>query len=464
MFFKKQHLHFVGIGGIGMSSIAEVLLNLGYTISGSDQKLSAITARLAALGARISEGHAASNVSGAKALVVTSAVDESNPEIQEARRLQIPVIPRGELLAELMRLKFGIAVGGSHGKTTTTSMIATIMNHAGLDPTVVVGGKVATMGGSNARVGKSEFLVVESDESDGSFLKLAPILAVVTNIDREHLDHYASIEDIRDAFTQFVNKVPFYGTAFLCLDDENVQQILPRVRRRTVTYGRTAQADYEVSRLDCGQMLSQFELRHGKDDLGAFELHVPGEHNVLNATAAIAVTLELDIKPAVIREGLAQYRGVDRRFQVKGVEQGITVIDDYGHHPTEIRATLAAARACNPRRLHVLFQPHRYTRTMHLMDEFARSFHQADRVFVLDIYPASEQPIEGVNAEVLVDRMRQYGHRAAEYVGNIGNGVMQIGEGLEAGDMVITLGAGSVSSASEMILDGLKTDGRRGAE
>jgi UDP-N-acetylmuramate--alanine ligase len=455
MFFKKQRFHFVGIGGIGMSSIAEVLLNLGYTISGSDLKLSAITARLSVLGATIYEGHTASNVTGAKAVVVTSAVDESNPEIQEARRLQIPVIPRGELLAELMRLKFGIAVGGSHGKTTTTSMIATILNFAGLDPTVVVGGKVATMGGSNARVGKSEFLVVESDESDGSFLKLAPIFAIVTNIDREHLDHYASIEEIRDAFTEFVNKVPFYGAAFVCLDDENVQQILPRVKRRTITYGRAAQADFEITKVDTDQYVSRFDVRHGKDELGTFELNVPGRHNVLNATAAIATGMELDIKRDVIREGLAQFRGVDRRFQIKGVERGVTVVDDYGHHPTEIRATLAAAHGCAPHRLHVLFQPHRYTRTMHLMDEFARSFNNADRVVVLDIYPASEAPIEGVTAEVLVDRMRQYGHRGAEYAGTIANGVQQILSDLEPGDMVITQGAGSVSSASEMILEGL---------
>src|SRR5579862_6107277 len=285
MFFSRQHLHFIGIGGIGMSGIAEVLLNLGHVISGSDVKLSPVTERLTSLGATIHEGHAAANVAGAQAVVVSSAVDEHNPEVQEARRLQLPVIPRGEMLAELMRLKYGIAVAGSHGKTTTTSMIATILNHAGLDPTVVVGGKVGTMGGANARVGKSEFLVVESDESDGSFLKLAPIFAIVTNIDREHLDHYASLEDIREAFTQFVNKVPFYGAAFLCLDDENVQQILPQISRRTITYGRTAQSDFEVTRMECGQHISKFELRHGKVELGEFELHVPGEHNVLNATA-----------------------------------------------------------------------------------------------------------------------------------------------------------------------------------
>src|SRR3954468_16400335 len=275
MFFSKQHLHFVGIGGIGMSSIAEVLLNLGYTISGSDLKLSPITNRLGGLGASIHEGHAATNVSGAKAVVVTSAVDESNPEIQEARRLQIPVIPRGELLAELMRLKFGIAVGGSHGKTTTTSMIATILNHAGLDPTVVVGGKVATMGGSKARVGKSDFLVVESDESDGSFLKLSPIFTIVTNIDREHLDHYANIEAIRAAFTEFINKVPFYGAAIICLDSDNIQRILPDIRRRTITYGRTAQADYQPSAQRAGDFHSTFTLRSRSADLGEFHLNIP---------------------------------------------------------------------------------------------------------------------------------------------------------------------------------------------
>ena len=289
MFFNKQHLHFAGIGGIGMSGIAEVLLNLGYEISGSDLRASATIERLAQLGATIYVGHAASNVEGARALVVTSALDESNPEIQEARRLQIPIIPRGELLAELMRLKYGIAIAGSHGKTTTTSIVATIMNHAGLDPTVVVGGKVATMGGSNARVGHSDFLVVESDESDRSFLKLAPILAIVTNIDREHLDTYASIDDIRDSFTEFVNKVPFYGAAILCIEDENVQSILPQVRRRTVTYGRSAQADFEASDFTCGLFHSEFQVSAHGEPLGRFQVQVPGEHNILNATAAIAV-------------------------------------------------------------------------------------------------------------------------------------------------------------------------------
>src|SRR5262249_53028568 len=423
MFFRPQHLHFTGIGGIGMSGIAEVLLNLGYEISGSDMKLSPITARLAQMGARVFEGHGASNITGARALVVSSAVDETNPEVQEARRLQIPVIPRGELLAELMRLKYGIAVAGSHGKTTTTSIAATILNYAGLDPTVVVGGRVGTMGGSNARVGRSDFLVVESDESDGSFLKLAPIIAVVTNIDREHLDHYSSLDAILAAFTEFVNKVPFYGAVIVCLDDANVQGLLPEIRRRTITYGTTAQADYEASEIACGPFASDFRLRHRTDDLGRFHLGIPGRHNVLNAMAAIAVALELEVKPDVIREGLATFSGVDRRFQMKGKERGVTVVDDYGHHPTEIRATLDGARLCGFRRIPVLFQPQRFTRTFHLMDEFARSFHQADSLFIMDIYAASEKTIPGVTAEALVDRIRQFGHRNVDYVGSLENGV-----------------------------------------
>src|SRR5436305_5445715 len=289
MFFRPQHLHFTGIGGIGMSGIAEVLLNLGYEISGSDVKLSPITARLTQMGARVFEGHAASNVAGSRALVVSSAVDEQNPEVQEARRLQIPVIPRGELLAELMRLKFGVAVSGSHGKTTTTSMTATILNYAGLEPTVVVGGRVGTMGGSNARVGRSDTMVVEADESDGSFLKLAPIIAVVTNVDREHLDHYPTLDAIREAFLEFVNKVPFYGAVIACLDDENVQTLLPEIRRRVITYGTTAQADMEASEIACGPMGSDFRVRYRGADLGRFHLAIPGRHNVLNGTAAIAV-------------------------------------------------------------------------------------------------------------------------------------------------------------------------------
>jgi UDP-N-acetylmuramate--alanine ligase len=443
-----------------MSGIAEVLLNLGYQISGSDVKLSPITERLAAMGARVFEGHAASNIAGARALVVSSAVEESNPEVQEARRLQIPVIPRGELLAELMRLKYGIAVAGSHGKTTTTSLTATILNFAGLDPTVVVGGRVGTMGGSNARVGRSDFLVVEADESDGSFLKLAPIVAVVTNVDREHLDHYPSLDAIRAAFIEFVNKVPFYGAVIVCLDDPNVQGLLPEIRRRTITYGTTAQADIEATDIVCGPFLSEFNIRYRTTDLGRFTLRIPGRHNVLNSMAAIAVAMELEVAPGIIREGLATFSGVDRRFQVRGKERGITVVDDYGHHPTEIRATLDGARLCGFRRIHVLFQPHRYSRTFHLMDEFARSFLQADSVFVMDIYAASEKPIEGVTAEALVERIRQFGHRGVEYVGTIDRGVDALLAAAAEGDLVLTLGAGNVWQAGEKVLERLRTVGQ----
>jgi len=461
MFFSKQHLHFAGIGGIGMSGIAEVLLNLGYTISGSDLKLSPTTEKLSKLGAKVYEGHDAKNLAGARALVVSSAVNESNPEVQEARRLGIPVIPRGELLAELMRLKYGIAIAGSHGKTTTTSMVAAILSHAGMDPTVVVGGKAAAMGGSNARVGQSDFLVVESDESDGSFLKLSPILAVVTNIDREHLDHYADIQTIRAAFTEFVNKVPFYGAAIVCLDDENVQAILPEIRRRRITYGRSSQADYQPGDTNCEGMHSDFQLRTRTADLGTFRVNSPGAHNVLNATAAIAVALEMGVKLEVAREGIAKFTGVGRRFEVKGEWNGIRVVDDYGHHPTEILATLAAARSCaGGGRVRVLFQPHRYTRTMHLMDEFARAFHSADRVVVLDIYAASEQPIEGVTAQALAARMREFGHRDVEYAASNDEGVAAVVAGAQPGDLIITLGAGSVSSLGEKILEVLKANAK----
>lgn len=439
-----------------MSGLAEVLLELGYRVSGSDLKFSPITDRLTAHGAVIYQGHKAENVGGAKALVVSSAVQESNPEVAEARRLAIPVIPRGELLAELMRQKYGIAVAGSHGKTTTTSMTAAVLSHGGLDPTIVVGGRVGMMGGANAKLGKSDYLVVESDESDGSFLKLAPIVAVVTNIDREHLDHYSGLGEIRRAFAEFVGKVPFYGAAILCLDDENVQQILPAVNRRTITYGWSAQADLRVVRSNAGHLASEFQLEFHGRDLGCFQLRIPGAHNVLNATAAIAVGLELEVALETIREALASFSGVDRRFQIRGMERGVTVIDDYGHHPTEIRATLAAARACQYKRVHVLFQPHRYTRTDALMDEFARAFHQADSVQVMDIYAASEEPIEGVTAEALAARMTAFGHRGAHYAGSMEKGIEAVAAEARPGDAIVTLGAGSVSHAGEGILSRLR--------
>jgi UDP-N-acetylmuramate--alanine ligase len=456
MFFQPQHVHFVGIGGIGMSGIAEVLLSLGYQVSGSDVKLSPITERLMKLGATVYLGHEAGNVAGAKAVVVTSALDPGNPEIAEARQLQIPIIPRGELLAELMRLKFGIAIAGSHGKTTTTSMVASIMNAGGLDPTIVVGGRVAAMGGSNARVGKGTILVVESDESDGSFLKLAPIVAVVTNIDREHLDHYASLDEIQAAFVDFINRVPFYGAAVLCMEDENIQQIFPSIRRRTITYGRSAQVDLEIEEVVLAPAASDFRVRRRGEDLGVFHLDVPGEHNVLNATAAIGVGLELNLSLDRIREGVAAFSGVDRRFSVRGVERGVTVVDDYGHHPTEVKATLAAARLSPYRQIRVLFQPHRFSRTKHLLDEFGTAFHQADDLYVLDIYAASEPEIEGVTTESLLEKIRSYGHRSAHYASSMEEGVAAIAAASQSGDLIVTLGAGNVSQAAEKILEKLR--------
>ena len=453
MFFRKQHFHFVGIGGIGMSGIAEVLLTLGHRVSGSDLKLSPITQRLTERGATIFVGHDASNIAPAvTALVVTSAVNEANAEILEARHRKVPVIPRGELLAELMRLKYGIAIGGSHGKTTTTSMAATILSIGGLDPTVVVGGRVSTMGGSNARVGQSDLLLVESDESDGSFLKLAPIIAVVTNIDREHLDYYKTFERVISSFTDFVNRVPFYGTSILCIDDENVQRIMPDIRRRVVTYGTTPQADLMIRNVEMGKSSTAFDIYRRDENLGRFEVHVTGAHNVLNATAAIAVSLELGLEPARIAEGLAAFRGVDRRFQSKGEVAGVTVIDDYGHHPTEVRATLNAARQRQFAKIHVLFQPHRYTRTQILMDDFARSFFDADSVTVLDIYAASEAPIEGVNSAALIEKMLASGQRDVEFAPSFEAAAVALAAKARAGEMILTLGAGSVSQAGDMIL------------
>ena len=383
MFAKIQRIHFVGIGGIGMSGIAEVLLNLGYGISGSDLRSSAVTQRLAALGAVLFEGHAASNIVGADVVVTSSAISVSNPEVAEARRLHVPVIQRAEMLAELMRLKYGIAIAGMHGKTTTTSMVAAVLAGGGLDPTVVVGGRVDAMG-SNARLGKSQYLVAEADESDRSFLKLSPILSVVTNLDREHMDCYRDMRDVRRTFLEFMERVPFYGLVVGCNDDPLLRRLLPRVHRRVTTYGTSRGSDFLIrlgpqpvqSTTAAGEFgpLVRFQVTYKEKDLGEFTLHVPGTHNVLNATAAIAVGTALDISPEQIRSALAGFRGVDRRFQLKGVAAGVSVIDDYGHHPTEIRATLAAARQCGFRRVHVIFQPHRFTRTRDLMDEFADCF------------------------------------------------------------------------------------------
>src|SRR5712671_6040477 len=410
MFAKTQRIHFVGIGGIGMSGIAEVLLNLGYKISGSDLKTSAVTQRLASLGATIHDGHAAANVTAVDVVVTSSAISIDNPEVAEARRLHVPVIQRAEMLAELMRLKYGIAIAGMHGKTTTTSMVAAVLAAGGLDPTVVVGGRVDAMG-SNARLGKSQYLVAEADESDRSFLKLSPILSVVTNIDREHMDCYRDMRDVRRTFLEFMERVPFYGMVVGCNDDPILERLLPRVHRRVVTYGTAHGSDFLIHITGTGTVpgkhvpLSRFRVAYQEKDLGEFTLHVPGLHNVLNATAAIAVGTALDVPADQIRSGLDHFRGVDRRFQFRGQAAGVTVIDDYGHHPTEIRATLAAARQCGFQHLHVIFQPHRYTRTRDLMDDFTTAFADADTLLVLDIYAASEQPIPGITGKVLAERI-----------------------------------------------------------
>src|ERR671933_1847224 len=423
MFRRIQHVHFVGVGGIGMSGIAEVLLNMGFRVSGSDLRRSDVTARLEQLGAKIYEGHAAEHVSGAHVVVRSTAVRADNPEVLEARRRSIPVIPRAEMLGELMRLKpHTVAVAGSHGKTTTTSMVATVLARAELDPTVVVGGVVGAMG-SNARLGKSDLMVVEWDESDRTFLMLAPTFAVVTNIDREHMDYYRDMEDMHDCFTRFVNKVPFYGAAILCLDDPHVQMVIPHVKRRRFTYGLSAQADISAHGIRYAQSFgSTFTVWRGAEVVGDVTLRVPGLHNIYNALAAVAVGFELDIPFEEIAAGLHEFTGVNRRFQNKGDVGGVLVVDDYAHHPTEIRATLAAAKLSSAgRRMVVLFQPHRYTRTRDQMDEFARAFNNADVLLVTDIHAASEDPIEGVTAEALTAAVKRFGHKDANYIGALDN-------------------------------------------
>ena len=449
---KFRRVHFVGIGGSGMSGIAEVLVNLGYEVSGSDQKRSAVTDRLATLGARIFEGHAAANVAGAQVVVTSTAVKANNPEVVQARRQGLPVIPRAEMLAELMRLKYGVAVAGSHGKTTTTSMVAMVLDKGGLDPTVVVGGRVGTLG-SGARLGRGEFMVAEADESDRSFLKLTPTVAIVTNIDREHLDTYKDLADVQEAFLNFVNKVPFYGSAVLCLDDPAVQDILPRVERRVVTYGVSRQAEVFARDVVLGPVGSSYTAGSGDVVLGRIELAVPGHHNVLNSLAAVAVGLDLGVPFAAVQEGLASFTGVDRRFQFRGEAGGITVIDDYGHHPTEIRATLETLRGrAGTRRTVVLFQPHRYTRTQHLWDDFCRAFHLADLVVIADIYPAGEEPIEGITAATLADAIGRKGHRQVLYGGDMRAAVERLVAEVRDGDVVLTLGAGSVWTAGDELL------------
>jgi UDP-N-acetylmuramate--alanine ligase len=452
--FKTRHaaqVHFVGIGGIGMSGIAEVLLNQGYRVSGSDLKGSDITRRLASMGATIYEGHKAQNLVQADVVVISSAVKKDNPEVVAARQRKIPVIPRAEMLAELMRLKYAVAVAGSHGKTTTTSMVATVLSAAGLDPTAVVGGKVNVLD-SNAKLGKSELMVVEADESDGSFLKLHPSIAVVTNIDPEHMDHYGTLDALQTAFVEFCNRVPFYGLNVLCLDHPNVQALLPRLEKRAVTYGSSHMADYRLEGITLEGFTTRFTAFRRDEPLGEFRVRMVGAHNALNALAVIAVAEEMDIPLDTVRGALAEFGGVQRRFTVRGEVAGVTVVDDYGHHPTEVMATLAGARRAFGRRVVVAFQPHRYTRTHDLMKEFSTSFNDADVLFVTSVYAAGEEPIPGANGEALAEAIRSHGHRDVTYVDKRVDVPAAVAPRLREGDIVLTLGAGDITQVGPDLL------------
>ncbi|MCC6746677.1 MAG: UDP-N-acetylmuramate--L-alanine ligase [Deltaproteobacteria bacterium] len=452
MFKGRMHqIHFVGIGGIGMSGIAEVLLNLGYGVSGSDLKESETTRRLASFGGRIAVGHAAANLGATDVVVISSAVRRDNPEVVEARRRGIPVIPRAEMLAELMRLKVGVAVAGSHGKTTTTSMVATLLDQAGLDPTVVIGGKVNSLG-SNARLGQGDYLVAEADESDGSFLSLTPTLAVVTNIDPEHMDHYGSLEHLKETFLAFVNKVPFYGLSVLCLDCENVQSLLPRVEKRHVTYGGRPQADYSLQDVEVRGFTTSFRpVRRGK--VGErVTLQMVGRHNVLNALAALAIADELEIPLDAAAKALSSFGGVQRRFTVRGEVGGVTVVDDYGHHPTEIKATLSGAREAFGRRVVAVFQPHRYSRVQHLFDQFATAFYDAEVVLVSPIYAAGEEPLDGITGDRLAEAIRAHGHHDVTFAASREELQAALGGRVRAGDLVVTLGAGDIWQVGETLL------------
>jgi UDP-N-acetylmuramate--alanine ligase len=458
MFKKYQHIHFVGIGGAGMSGIAEVLLTLGYRVTGSDARRSETVERLERLGAKVYLGHEGTQVEGAQVVVYSSAVARDNVEVQTARQRGVPVIGRAEMLAELMRLKYGIAIAGTHGKTTTTSMVAAVLGAGGFDPTVVVGGRVHGLG-ANARLGQGEFLVAEADESDGSFLKLSPTIAVVTTVDAEHLDHYADLDAIVAAFLTFVNKVPFYGSAVVCLDDLNVQRMIPRIDKRVVTYGLEAGADLMARRLSFAEMRSVFEVVHRGKPLGPVTLQAPGRHNVLNALAAAAVGLDLEMPFDKIQAALASFAGVQRRFQIRGEAQGVLVVDDYGHHPAEIRATLAAAKAGFDRRVITVFQPHRYSRTQHLWNDFLTAFYQSDVLIVMDIYAAGEAPIEGVHARDLADGIAAHGHREVLYLGGDRAAIVDyLCESTRAGDLVLTLGAGDVGQLGGELLKRLGPD------
>ncbi len=454
MYKKTKHIHFVGIGGIGMSGIAELLLNLGYRVSGSDLHGSTITTNLARLGGSIHVGHQGQWVEGADVVVTSSAIAADNPEVMAAREAGIPVIQRAEMLAELMRLKkFGIAIAGSHGKTSTTSMVSWMLTRAGLDPTIVVGGKVDSLGG-NAKLGEGEFLVAEADESDGSFLKLSPVLEVITNIDLEHLDYYRDIEHIKSVFMEFIDKIPFYGAVIVCLDDANIADLLPAIQKRIISYGLTAQADIHAERLEAAGGRTRFVVCRGEEPLGEIHLSLPGRHNVYNALAVVCVGLELEIDFAVIAAALGSFGGVQRRMQVKGQIGNIMVMDDYGHHPTEIRATLSAIKESWPdKRLVVLFQPHRYSRTAALYKEFLTAFHQADFLVMTDIYAASESPMSGISSEHLLRDIKLHGQRHTHFIASVETMAIELLPLLAEGDLVLTLGAGNIVRVGEKLVD-----------
>jgi UDP-N-acetylmuramate--alanine ligase len=452
MYQKKYHIHFVGIGGIGMSGIAELLLNLGYEVSGSDLKASDITERLQALGGIVYEGHQADQISGADVVVTSSAVKSDNPEVLAAEHTSIPVIPRAEMLAELMRLKYSVAIAGAHGKTTTTSIVASVLAQGGLDPTVVIGGKLKSVG-SNAVLGQGDFIVAEADESDGSFLKFSPAIAVVTNIDREHLDFYPDMDAIKSVFLNFIDRIPFYGLAILCLDNEPIQDLIPEIKKRYATYGMNSQADFQIRDVEFKKRQSRFTVFSQGQKLGRINLNLPGLHNVYNATASIAVGIELDVPFAAIKRALETLEGVQRRLEIKGEADGITVVDDYGHHPTEIKSTLEAVAKCWPdKRKVVVFQPHRYSRTEALFDDFTRSFYQSDVLLVLPIYAASEQEIEGVSGQILCEGIRAHGHKEAHYSDEMEYAITDLKKILKSGDLLLTLGAGDVWKVGEQLL------------
>jgi UDP-N-acetylmuramate--alanine ligase len=453
MYRKKYHIHFVGIGGIGMSGIAELLLNLGYKVSGSDVKMSEITDRLKRLGGNIFKGHAAANIEGADVVVFSSAVDRDNPEIRAAGQSSIPVIPRAEMLAELMRLKYSVAIAGAHGKTSTTSIVASVLAAGGLDPTVVIGGKLKGIG-SNAVLGKGDFIVAEADESDGSFLKFSPTIAVVTNIDKEHLDFYKDLDEIKAVFLNFLERIPFYGLAVLCLDNEPIQELIPRMKKRYTTYGMNSQADFQIRDVEFGKRKSRFNVYHRGNKMGMIDLNLPGIHNVYNATASIAVGVELNIAFDQIKKALETIEGVQRRLEIKGEINGITVIDDYGHHPTEIKVTLKAVEENWPdRRKVVVFQPHRYTRTRALFDEFTRAFYRSDVLVVMPIYAASEKKIKGVDSRSLCEGIKSHGHKEVIYASGFKAALSCLDQTLHPGDVLLTLGAGDVWKVGEMFLN-----------